>query len=490
MCVDFCVRNRRQRGQCVAGSTHAVSIHARLRGAGRPIPREETGSHKTGFNPRPAPRSRATRHGSPRATLSPVSIHARLRGAGRPRTGLRRDRETSFQSTPGSEEPGDGDFVPVVFRKPGFNPRPAPRSRATICPPTGASGCGVSIHARLRGAGRHAIGDSLDSAENLFQSTPGSEEPGDIWPAQVSHSGVVSIHARLRGAGRRGRIALRPNGCRFQSTPGSEEPGDSNGLGHVGLIDVSIHARLRGAGRQDRAGAACARDPVSIHARLRGAGRPLPTSMLPPRRCFNPRPAPRSRATCHSHQPCWRLCVSIHARLRGAGRQASRARRQRRRRVSIHARLRGAGRPLDYHFTVTVDEFQSTPGSEEPGDTNTTTVSGVTTGFNPRPAPRSRATVNVTCCDLRHRFQSTPGSEEPGDTILPSKSIVQASFNPRPAPRSRATGRGSASGVLDAVSIHARLRGAGRPAALSSAFICSTVSIHARLRGAGRPLLG
>jgi len=173
----------------------------------------------------------------------------------------------------------------------------------------------------LRGAGRHAIGDSLDSAENLFQSTPGSEEPGDIWPAQVSHSGVVSIHARLRGAGRRGRIALRPNGCRFQSTPGSEEPGDSNGLGHVGLIDVSIHARLRGAGRQDRAGAACARDPVSIHARLRGAGRTAThfdatapamfqstpgseepgdmsfTSAMLASLCFNPRPAPRSRAT-------------------------------------------------------------------------------------------------------------------------------------------------------------------------------------------------
>ena len=60
--------------------------------------------------------------------------------------------------------------------------------------------------------------------------------------------------------------------------------------------------------------------------------------------------------------------------------------------VSIHARLRGAGRHDGGGPGAPLRGFQSTPGSEEPGDT-----SAETQPSNPR------------------RFQSTPGSEEPGD---------------------------------------------------------------------------
>jgi|GEM_PF-5470052 len=43
----------------------------------------------------------------------------------------------------------------------------------------------------------------LLSIEALFQSTPGSEEPGDVLDGLVLHPAPrVSIHARLRGAGR------------------------------------------------------------------------------------------------------------------------------------------------------------------------------------------------------------------------------------------------------------------------------------------------
>ena len=62
------------------------------------------------------------------------------------------------------------------------------------------------------------------------------------------------------------------------------------------------------------------------------------------------------------------------------------------------------------------DLFQSTPGSEEPGDTILRWAEG-----------------------LPLKFQSTPGSEEPGDLRANLLLSTQTSFNPRPAPRSRAT---------------------------------------------------
>ena len=249
-----------------------------------------------------------------------VSIHARLRGAGRRRRRLWRRLLKEFQSTPGSEEPGDSrrvTFAPLGW---GFNPRPAPRSRATSRGPQGRwrSGRfnprpaprsratrrrrehriadGVSIHARLRGAGRRSS-FFVPPDLSLFQSTPGSEEPGDPVEPKAKGEGAVSIHARLRGAG---RPILALNWARAET--------------------VSIHARLRGAGRLGEPEALTEPTAVSIHARLRGAGRRVePCDTLLDRR-FNPRPAPRSRAT--------------------------RAR-------------RGAIGP---------NRFQSTPGSEEPGD--------------------------------------------------------------------------------------------------------------------------
>ena len=59
-----------------------------------------------------------------------------------------------------------------------FNPRPAPRSRATVTGEAVTQLLRVSIHARLRGAGRPTLADQ-ELANLVFQSTPGSEEPGD-----------------------------------------------------------------------------------------------------------------------------------------------------------------------------------------------------------------------------------------------------------------------------------------------------------------------
>ena len=205
------------------------------------------------------------------------------------------------------------------------------------------------------------------------------------------------------------------------------------------LVTVSIHARLRGAGRQGTLALRCRALPVSIHARLRGAGRhtvrvkrkrpkafqstpgseepgdSLALSPTPNTKSFNPRPAPRSRATVKGRSRRKHRVVSIHARLRGAGRQGS---------------------AIGFN---TSNPFQSTPGSEEPGDNTLVPVTQLPTGFNPRPAPRSRATI-----------------------ILGFPGAGKAGFNPRPAPRSRATRCESPALTAGGVSIHARLRGAGR----------------------------
>ena len=61
-------------------------------------------------------------------------------------------------------------------------------------------------------------------------------------------------------------------------------------------------------------------------------------------------------------------------------------------------------------------QFQSTPGSEEPGDMQSAiALIPRRTCFNPRPAPRSRATSGLPRFLIPALFQSTPGSEEPGD---------------------------------------------------------------------------
>ena len=224
----------------------------------------------------------------------------------------------------------------------------------------------------------------------------------------------------------------------FQSTPGSEEPGDGRGC----LQSRPLH-------------------------------------------CFNPRPAPRSRATMlrssqsgsclfqstpGSEEPgdstSWGAGYSGFMFQSTPGSEEPGDQKSwdtpPRDRVSIHARLRGAGRPWSSRSLNALF------------------------GFNPRPAPRSRATsVYILSCSPG-AFQSTPGSEEPGDKALIDDKPFDAvsiharlrgagrlwsmlnfghnqCFNPRPAPRSRATHRQVTGRDGAGVSIHARLRGAGRP---------------------------
>ncbi len=79
-----------------------------------------------------------------------------------------------------------------------------------------------------------------------FQSTPPSEESGDLPPGGSRAGEGVSIHAALRRERRRLRSWTIPCTYQFQSTPPSEESGDLE----VGALvrrrlDVSIHAALR-----------------------------------------------------------------------------------------------------------------------------------------------------------------------------------------------------------------------------------------------------
>jgi len=111
--------------------------------------------------------------------------------------------------------------------------------------------------------------------------------------------------------------------------------------------------------------------------------------------------------------------------------------------------------------------FQSTPASEEAGDPSEAAAAFLRTEFQSTPASEEagdagRAVANR--CD--NVFQSTPASEEAGD--------IASSWQ---------AGR-------IGVSIHARLRGSGRPASLWCEAADEIVSIHARLRGSGRQSSG
>ena len=84
-----------------------------------------------------------------------------------------------------------------------FNPRPAPRSRATTCCNKFDGGYRFQSTPGSEEPGDDAQG-FVGKLSDWFQSTPGSEEPGDrMWRGQPIGSTL------------------------FQSTPGSEEPGDA-----------------------------------------------------------------------------------------------------------------------------------------------------------------------------------------------------------------------------------------------------------------------
>ena len=103
----------------------------------------------------------------------------------------------------------------------------------------------VSIHAALRRERRLDL--SLEgSALALFQSTPLSEENGDALVGGAGHHQLVSIHAALRRERRPDTMVRTTDPFRFQSTPLSEENGDLLGLNaKPPPAAVSIHAALR-----------------------------------------------------------------------------------------------------------------------------------------------------------------------------------------------------------------------------------------------------
>ncbi len=109
-----------------------------------------------GFNPRPAPKCRATPAAGRHRLLRLVSIHAPHRSAGRPEGAGLYHRDSG-----------------------GFNPRPAPKCRATSVGSGRKVEHAVSIHAPHRSAGRHGNGAGLNNCEMQFQSTPRTEVQGD-----------------------------------------------------------------------------------------------------------------------------------------------------------------------------------------------------------------------------------------------------------------------------------------------------------------------
>jgi hypothetical protein len=152
--------------------------------------------------------------------------------------------------------------------------------------------CNVSIHADLR-RGRRRCSATLSARRHRFQSTPTSEEVGDLYPAFQQYVVGVSIHADLR-RGRRQATFLHD----------------------LDLIEVSIHADLRRGRRPLFAGheltaylfqSTPTSEEVGDHRR--GARTPHCSS-------FNPRRPPKRSATAAFAAGQLVAQVSIHADLR------------------------------------------------------------------------------------------------------------------------------------------------------------------------------
>ena len=134
---------------------HAVSIRAPIRRPGRLLSPHNCVEF-AGFNPRPDPKTGATR-----VTACPQS----------PRD--------VFQSAPRSEDRGDFRGLGSHGVNTSFNPRPDPKTGATV-------------HKRY-----------LDYENILFQSAPRSEDRGDKGICLFPCAGGVSIRAPIRRPGRR-----------------------------------------------------------------------------------------------------------------------------------------------------------------------------------------------------------------------------------------------------------------------------------------------
>ncbi len=231
----------------------------------------------------------------------------------------------------------------------GFNPRPAPKNGAT----------------------RSQVSEGSTGA--LFQSTPRSEERGDVGGLEQVRGLAVSFNPR----------PAPKNGATCEPL-----------LGPL-LTLVSIHAPLRRTGRLQHRHQGRQAHGVSIHAPLRRTGRlrMLSSSSLPLRFQSTPRSEERGDSGRAWHVSRW--TVSIHAPLRRTGRP-------------VVARVNPAALSL----------FQSTPRSEERGDLSQLIAPPPVRCFNPRPAPKNGATGcpdSGMACPAG--FQSTPRSEERGDLI-------------------------------------------------------------------------
>ena len=180
---------------------------------------------------------------------------------------------------------------------------------------------------------------------------------------------LVSIRAPIRRPGRPLEARAVAAEARFQSAPRSEDRGDRDRTRHR-----ARQATFQSAPRSEDRGDS--RTPARTSS---------PT-------CFNPRPDPKTGATCPHERP--RRCHQ----------------------VSIRAPIRRPGRLSGFTRTPRTSSFQSAPRSEDRGDARALANSGSRSGFNPRPDPKTGATSG----SLR---------------IHPRGS----SFNPRPDPKTGAT---------------------------------------------------
>ncbi len=207
-----------------------VSIRAPIRGPGRLLSPSFVKPVLICFNPRPDPRTGATPAPMHRRRRIPVSIRAPIRGPGRHFSSVFGCRWTWFQSAPRSEDRGDPSTPAARPTLDRFNPRPDPRTGATMrfTRPGPATSCFNPRPDPRTGATPRP--DRPRARTLTFQSAPRSEDRGDVEKGVANASpGLFQSAPRSEDGATTVYLDATLEGL-FQSAPRSEDRGDSTSI--------------------------------------------------------------------------------------------------------------------------------------------------------------------------------------------------------------------------------------------------------------------
>ena len=210
----------------------------------------------------------------------------------------------------------------------------------------------------------------------------------------------------------------------------------------------------------------------------------IPTS----RSRFNPRPASSARRTSYLSSHGSRVTVSTHAPLRQRGERPGRPIPREWIRVSTHAPLRQRGERWCATAHHPPKQFQPTPRFVSEANHRLSFQRPLLPAVSTHAPLRQRGEPVAAEEDPQVLgFQPTPRFVSEANHASSSCSGCSASFNPRPASSARRTQDGSCHRTHSPVSTHAPLRQRGEPCGDDAEIAAVLVSTHAPLRQRGEP---